>query len=84
MSAGEVAFRFVEGERARHTEVGDELAVVVEVEEEVLTSSPNRSDRGTDRFERRGELLAGVSVTRHDVALEESGFELASYGLNLG
>ncbi len=79
--------RYVEcvddGEGARHAEVSDEFAVIVECEEEVLTASADRLHLGPNDLERRTELRAPVCVGVYDLTPRHERFELSANRLDL-
>jgi hypothetical protein len=71
-------------ELAGHAEVDDQLAVVIEIDEQELAPPAECLDGGGNGFHRGGEFGRGVAAGGDDATAHQAWFELAADGLDLG
>lgn len=71
-------------ERSGHAQMGDELTLVVEADQEVFAPSTDPGDGGAEGVERRAELATGVGIAAEEGATPQAKIELATDGLDLG
>jgi len=75
---------WIEPKLTRHSQMHDELAVVLEFEQQVLASPVDLDDRDVNEIGRLDELRRREGAARHDRPPNHLRAQLAAKGLDLG